>query len=415
MPTLIEIARSIEAGDTSPSSAIEASRDAILAGDSALRAFTCVSSSPGIGSRGLPLAGIAVGVKDIIDTADLPTEMGCPDLYRAWQPRADAAVVTLLRQSGATIIGKTATTPFAFLDPAATANPHDAARTPGGSSSGSAAAVAAGLVPLAIGTQTGGSVIRPASFCGVAAIKTSFRLLPTVGVKASAWTLDTLGLFATTVADLAFALEAVSGRPSRLDGRDTGLPRLGILRQAYAGAPEPSGAAVLEMALAALSQAGCTLLEIAEPPTLAEAYAAHGTIQNFEMRQALGWEWAERRDHLPPRLRANLDAAQAITPEDYDVARGKARRARTACRALFDDVDVLVTLSAPGAAPGRDSTGDPRFNRLFTLLGIPCVNVPGLRDLDGMPVGIQVLAPFGRDAQALAAAHRIEAILRQAS
>ncbi len=149
-----------------------------------------------------PLRGIAVGIKDIIDTADFPTEMGSP-IYRGFRPRADAPVVMMLKQAGATIIGKTTTTAFAANDPTPTLNPHNHGHTPGGSSSGSAAAVAAGMIPLALGTQTGGSVIRPASFCGVAAIKPSFRLLPTVGVKCFSWTLDTVGLFAAGVEDLA--------------------------------------------------------------------------------------------------------------------------------------------------------------------------------------------------------------------
>lgn len=413
MLSLLAIRRRIEAGDTTVAEALRDSLERIRAEDGRLKAFTAVS--PLTPEAGGPLAGIAVGVKDIIDTADLPTEMGCPALYGGWRPRADAAVVAMLRGAGAHVIGKTATTAFAFMDPAPTLNPHRADRTPGGSSSGSAAAVAAGLIPLAVGTQTGGSVIRPASFCGVAAIKASFRLLPTVGVKASAWTLDTLGLFAASVADVAYALEGVSGRPSRVDGQDGGLPRLGILRQAYAGPAEPAGAAVFERMLDLARHAGVPLVEVAEPPALAEAYAAQGTIQDYEMSRGMGWEWAHHRDLLPPRIQAALDAASRVGAPDYDSARGKARRARSAARELFDGVDALISLSAPGPAPGRETTGDPRFNRLLTLLGVPCVNVPGLLAEDGMPVGIQVVAPFGRDQQALAAAAAIEGIIRAAT
>ena len=159
-----------------------------------------------------PLRGIAVGIKDIIDTAELPTEMGSP-IYKANRPRADAPVVMALKRAGATIFGKTTTTAFAANDPTATLNPHNHGHTPGGSSAGSAAAVGAGMIPLALGTQTGGSVIRPASFCGTAAIKPSYRLLPTVGVKCFSWTLDTVGLFAAGVTDLALGLSAMTGRP----------------------------------------------------------------------------------------------------------------------------------------------------------------------------------------------------------
>src|SRR5206468_6260383 len=162
-----------------------------------------------------PLRGITVGVKDIMDTSDFPTEMGA-QIYKGWRPRADAPVVAALKRAGATIIGKTTTTAFASRDPTATLNPRNGNHTPGGSSSGSAAAVAAGMIPLALGTQTGGSVIRPASFCGVAAIKPSFPLLPTVGVKCYSWTLDTVGLFAAGVNDLARGLSAMTHRPELL-------------------------------------------------------------------------------------------------------------------------------------------------------------------------------------------------------
>src|SRR5215212_12223331 len=181
MISLLDVLRRIDAGEITPQDAIRAAHDAIGRADDEIRAFVHVDASARAAAEG-PLRGIAVGVKDIVDTADMPTEMGSP-LYAGWRPKADAPVVTALRKAGATPIGKTATTAFAFLDPAPTRNPRNTGHTPGGSSSGSAAAVAAGMVPLAIGTQTGGSVIRPVSYCGVAAIKPSFRLIPTVGVK----------------------------------------------------------------------------------------------------------------------------------------------------------------------------------------------------------------------------------------
>ena len=194
-----------------------------------------------------PLRGIAVGIKDIMDTADFPTEMGSP-IYRGFRPRGDAAVVMMLKQAGATIVGKTTTTAFASSDPTPTLNPHNHGHTPGGSSSGSAAAVAAGMIPLALGTQTGGSVIRPASFCGVAAIKPSYRLLPTVGVKCYSWTLDTVGLFAAGVDDVARGLAAMTGRPELLLPSGIPTPRIGVVTQDFAGAPEAAGAEALRIA-----------------------------------------------------------------------------------------------------------------------------------------------------------------------
>jgi Asp-tRNA(Asn)/Glu-tRNA(Gln) amidotransferase A subunit family amidase len=411
MSSILELRRRIAAGQMDPAAAIAASRERIAARDGEVRAFASVARDVEAGPASALLGGIAVGVKDIIDTADLPTEMGCPDLYGGWRPRADAAIVSVLRRAGASVVGKTTTTAFAFLDPTGTANPAAPGRTPGGSSAGSAAAVAAGMVPLALGSQTGGSVIRPASFCGVAAIKCSFRLLPTVGVKPSAWTLDTLGLFAAGIPDLAYALEAMSGRPMPIDWPAGSPLRIGVLRQSYAGAPEPAGADALERALEACRRAGFAVTEAAEPPAIAQAFRAHPTINDYEMRVALGWEWERHRDLLPPKIRAALDCAQDITAQHYDAARGEARRARTACRELFADVDVLLSLSAPGPAPGPETTGDARFNRVLTLLGVPCVNVPGLVSSDGAPIGVQVIAPFGRDHLALAAAHRIAGAL----
>src|SRR6202166_3521612 len=198
--------------------------------------FACRTENPRAQNAG-PLRGIAVGIKDIIDTADLPTEMGSK-IYRGWRPRADAPVVMLLKQAGATIIGKTTTTAFAANDPTATLNPRNHAHTPGGSSSGSAAAVAAGMIPLALGTQTGGSVIRPASFCGVAAVKPSFHLLPKVGVKCFSWTLDTVGLFAAGIEDLAYGPRAMTNRPELLGDATISAPRIGLVMQEFAGTPE---------------------------------------------------------------------------------------------------------------------------------------------------------------------------------
>ena len=216
MISLSELQRRIDSGELSPDAALARSLAAIDAHEKTIGAFVCRSENPRAAGTG-PLRGIAVGIKDIIDTAKLPTEMGSP-IYKNHRPRADAAAVMMLKQAGATIVGKTTTTAFAANDPTATLNPRNHAHTPGGSSSGSAAAVAAGMIPLALGTQTGGSVIRPASFCGIAAIKPSFHLLPKVGVKCFSWTLDTVGLFAVQVKDLAHGLAAMTSRPELLPG-----------------------------------------------------------------------------------------------------------------------------------------------------------------------------------------------------
>lgn len=407
MASLTHLLSQIESGALSPQAAIDAAAAAVTERDGAIGAFVRTGPNPRAGSG--PLAGIAVGIKDIIDTADLATEMGCPAIYGGWQPRADAPVVARLRTLGATILGKTATTAFAAMDPAATRNPHDPVRTPGGSSSGSAAAVAAGMVPLALGTQTAGSVIRPAAYCGVAAIKPSFRLLPTVGVKPSAWTLDTVGVFAQGVADVALALEWLSGRPMRLAGAPEPL-RFGVVRTGPAGAPEPEAEAALTKATSLLAAAGHQVVPLGLPEICTEAQAAQLILQNYEMAQAMAWEWTAMRHALPPRIGEVLDAAQTIDAATYDRARGTARQARLAVRDVFRDIDVVLTFAAPGVAPDRATTGDPRFNRLWTLLGVPCVAVPGLR-AGGMPVGLQVVGPFARDRATLSAALVLEGLI----
>jgi Asp-tRNA(Asn)/Glu-tRNA(Gln) amidotransferase A subunit family amidase len=413
MISLAELQRRIDSGDLSADAAIAQSLEAIGAHDKTIGAFVCRAKTVDGVSAG-PLRGIAVGIKDIIDTSDFPTEMGS-SIYRGWRPRADAPVVAVLKQAGATIVGKTTTTAFASRDPTATLNPRNPNHTPGGSSAGSAAAVAAGMIPLALGTQTGGSVIRPASFCGVAAMKPSFPLLPTVGVKCYSWTLDTVGLFAAGVEDLAHGLSAMTHRPELLTGAAPRAPRIAVVTQDFADAPDPTSEEALRIATRAAEGVGASARPLELPEILAEAWRIHPTIQEFEAHQALAWEYRTHHQAMPPLLRAKLDETIGILPAEYDEARGIARRARGALAEIFDGVDALLTFSAPGAAPkGLDWTGDPRFNRLWTLMGVPCINIPAIVTNGGLPVGVQVIARFGDDAGALAAARFIEEALARA-
>jgi Asp-tRNA(Asn)/Glu-tRNA(Gln) amidotransferase A subunit family amidase len=410
MMSLAELQGRIDQGDVSAAAGITQSLEAIRAHEKTVGAFVCHAENALAASAG-PLRGIGVGIKDIIDTADFPTEMGSP-IYKGWQPRADASVVAMLKRAGATIMGKTTTTAFASVDPTATLNPRNSDHTPGGSSSGSAAAVAAGMIPLALGTQTGGSVIRPASFCGVAAIKPSFRLLPTVGVKCYSWTLDTVGLFAAGVKDLAHGLSAMTGRPELLPHAATQTPRIGVVTQDFAGAPEAAGEEALRIAAMAAERAGASVRALALPEVVADAWRVGLTLQEFEAHQALAWEYLTHRDAMPPLLGAKLDETAGTLPAAYDEACRIASRARHALADLFEEVDVLLTFSAPGAAPkGLDSTGDARFNRLWTLMGVPCINVPACVTEVGLPVGVQVIARFGDDAGVLAAAGFVEQAL----
>lgn len=406
MLSLADLQRRIETGALSPDDAIAQSLAAIEAREKDVRAFVRYAASAKARGAG-PLRGIAVGIKDIIDTADFPTEMGSA-IYSGWQPRADAPVVMMLKRAGATIIGKTTTTAFASRDPTVTLNPHNPGHTPGGSSAGSAAAVAAGMIPLALGTQTGGSVIRPAAYCGVAAIKPSFRLLPTVGVKCFSWALDTVGLFGAGVDDLARGLLAMTGRSEFADDVAPTSPRIGVVRQEFAGPVEPAAERGLAAAIQAAERAGARARTVELPEIVQEAWSIHPIIQDFEAHRALAWEYAEHRDEIAPLLRAALDATAGLTSSDYDSARRIGRRGRRALGEVFEGIDVLLTYSAPGTAPnGLSSTGDPRLNRLWTLMGTPCVNVPAMK-VGGLPVGVQVIARFGNDAGALAAARFLE-------
>ncbi|OAF15369.1 amidase [Bradyrhizobium centrolobii] len=414
MISLADLQRRIEAGELSPDAAIVQSLEAIETREKDVRAFVCRASSAKAQASG-PLRGIAVGIKDIIDTADFPTEMGS-QIYRGWQPRSDAPVVMMLKRAGATIIGKTTTTAFASRDPTPTLNPHNPGHSPGGSSSGSAAAVGAGMVPLALGTQTGGSVIRPAAYCGVAAIKPSFRMLPTVGVKCYSWALDTVGLFGARAEDLARGLLAMTGRTEFSDIVAVRSPRIGVVRQDFAGPVEPAAEQGLQAAIKAAERAGASVETVDVPEAVREAWRIHPIIQDFEAHRALAWEFSERHDEIAPMLRASLDATVGLTPKEYDEARRIGRRGRRELGEVFEGVDVLLTYSAPGTAPAKElaTTGDPRYNRLWTLMGNPCVNVPVLK-VGGLPIGVQVIARFGNDPGALAVARFLEEALAKSN
>src|ERR1700761_4634185 len=355
MISLADQLRRIEQGKLTPEAALAESLAAIDAQEGTIKAFVARAKNPKVQAKG-PLRGIAVGIKDIIDTADLPTEMGAPSIYKGNQPRADAPIVMLLKQAGATVAGKTTTTAFAANDPTPTLNPRNLAHTPGGSSSGSAAAVGAGMLPLAVGTQTGGSVIRPASFCGVAAIKPSYRLLPPVGVKTFSWSLDTVGLFAAGVEDVARGLSAITGRPELLLAPPT-APKIGVVTQDFAGVPDKEGVDALKIAAAAAEKAGASVRELKMPQIVADAWRLHTVVQQYEAHQAFAWEYVENYDAMPPLLRKRLDESRDISAADYDEARSVARDARVVLADMFGDVDVILALSAPGAAPkGLDWT-----------------------------------------------------------
>jgi len=408
------LAALITSGALAPDELALATLERIAAEDPALGAFVCTldvddAARQAQQLRG-PLAGVPVAVKDIFDTQGLPTAYGSP-IYQPRRPaRVDAAIVAVLRRAGGLVIGKSTTTEMAYLHPTATLNPKAPGRTPGGSSAGSAAAVAAGLVPLALGTQTGGSVIRPASYCGVVGYKPSFGWLPTAGLKCFSWSLDTVGLFARDVADVAWFAQALSGRALAVGADAAAAPFVVGVPDAYPwDGLSASARAAMARGSQALHAAGIETRPCVLPPWAGAAFEAHAVIQGYEAWRCLRWEFDEHAAALSPILRDYLQGTQAITAQAYEAAQAAASLARAQAQDWLHGFDVLMTPSAPDEAPaGLASTGAASFNRLWTLLGLPCINVPGAVGEHGAPMGLQLIAPLGADARLLAAAQRLQ-------
>jgi Asp-tRNA(Asn)/Glu-tRNA(Gln) amidotransferase A subunit family amidase len=414
LPTALEAARRIAGGSLTSEALVRACLERIGKRESVVQAWQHLDVDAALKmARHLdqfgsgPLKGIPIGVKDIIDTADMPTGYGS-SLYEAFRPPRDAACVALARHAGALILGKTVTTEFAYFQPGKTRNPHDPDRTPGGSSSGSAAAVADGMVPLAFGTQTAGSIIRPASFCGCVGYKPTFGLIERTGVRPFADSLDTVGLFATTVGDAAFFASVIAGRPNLRIADEAFRPRIGVTRTHAWEAAEPATAMVLDQVAARLRAAGLEVCEVALPERWRGLLEAQKTIMTFEAARSHAPEMLTCPDRLSAKLHELLEAGALIAPEDYDAAQALVAEARAGFSDVLAGFDVLLTPSAPGEAPeGLGATGNPVFNRIWTALGAPCISMPGLTGPSGMPVGIQVVGRWGDDQRALAASAAI--------
>jgi Asp-tRNA(Asn)/Glu-tRNA(Gln) amidotransferase A subunit family amidase len=347
-----------------------------------------------------PLHGVPVGIKDVIDTADMPTEYNSP-IYRGHRPKTDAACVALLRRAGCVILGKTATTEFANNHPAPTRNPHNLDHTPGGSSSGSAAAVADGMVPLALGTQTGGSVIRPAAYCGVAACKPSFGSINRAGLKFVSESLDTIGMFGRDLAGLILAQHVLTGRA--LPPEQSGKPRVGLCRTPRWRDADQATQANLERAAHALAKAGARVSDFELPAGSQALFDRHAAVMGFESAHALAWEYANFPDQISATLKPRLEAGWRVKREEYDEVRGIARACRARLAEMLRDFDFLLTPSAPGAAPASlASTGDAVFNRAWTLLGVPCVTLPFGAAPNGLPLGVQLVGALDEDMRLLA-------------
>lgn len=409
--TATEMAARIRSGDATSVALVEACLHRIELRESVVRAWEWLDPTQALeqayrcdreAPRG-PLHGVPVGVKDIFDTAEMPTACGSP-IHEGRRPQADADCVRRVREAGAVILGKTVTTEFATFKPGKTRNPHDPERTPGGSSSGSAAAVADGMVPLAFGSQTVGSVIRPASFCGVVGFKADYGRFDLSGMKPLASCLDSLGFFARSVRDIALFADAVAGKP------DAGMlavpnrpPRVALMRTAQWDRADPASQKAVEATASLLIDSGSELEEPELPAEFADLPDIQNLIFTAGAAEELAAEWQDYRDRLSPQLCAVIEEGLAHGAAELAAAEATADRCRNYMDDLFETYDVVLAPAAPGEAPkGLEKTGDPLFSRMWTLLHGPCLSLPGHSGENGMPVGIQLIGQRGGDDRLLA-------------
>ncbi|MVW78721.1 amidase [Bordetella sp. 02P26C-1] len=358
------------------------------------------------------LHGLPFGVKDVFATHDLPTSCGSA-IYAGHRPPADAAAVALCRQAGAIVAGKTVTTEFASYQPGPTRNPNNPAHTPGGSSSGSAAAVADYMVPFALGTQTAGSIIRPAAYCGVVGYKPSLGLIQRAGLKTIADSLDTIGGFARTVDDVALFASVMMGDARLCDLAYDGRPRIGFYRASHWPNTEECVQEAGALAASALSGAGARIEEIDLPPVLAALAQAQADIMAVEMAQSLAYEHGRYRDRLSDALLAVLDAGTRVSAAEHQANLQRVQDGRAQVERWFEQYDVLLVPSATGEAPLYESgTGDPIFCRMWSALGTPCVHLPFHTGPRGLPVGLQAIGRRDDDRRTLAIARWMLGVLR---
>lgn len=353
-----------------------------------------------------PLHGVPVGIKDVIDTADMPTEYNSP-IYRGHRPKCDAACVALLKQAGCVILGKTVTTEFANNHPACTHNPRNLAHTPGGSSSGSAAAVADYMVPLALGTQTAGSTIRPASFCGVVGYKPSFNTINRAGLKFVAESLDTIGIFARNVEDAALCVHVLAGRPlPDLRYAPASAPRIGVCRTPRWHDADSATHGEIERLATEFATRGAKINDFDLPEGSERLFDEHNLIMGYELARALAWEYIYHAAQISGSLLPRLRDGWAMPRKAYDAARELARQCRRRLADKMRDFDFLLTPSACGEAPAQlNSTGNSIFNRVWTLLGVPCVTIPCGNGPHGLPLGAQLIGRIEADTELLSWAH----------
>ena len=418
--TATEIVQAIGSGKATCEAVVRACLDHIAERDPAVRAWQFIDAdlalkqARALDSRGSSgqLHGVPVGFKDIIDTHDMPTEYGSP-IYAGHQPVNDAACVALTRKAGGVVMGKTVTTEFANRYPGKTMNPFDPQRTPGGSSSGSAAAVGDFMVPLAIGTQTTASTLRPASFCGCVGFRPTWGDLRAVGVKEAAGSLDTLGLIARSVEDIALFRDVLVGCPSE-PLPETAAPRIGFCRTPLWDQADATTQASLEGLAQRLASAGAPVKDVTLPDEFARIPDAHQWISSFEFSRNFTWEIENHWEKISETLRNNrLKHGLSCSFEQYREARTFAEDCRARVSDALGDCDVLLVPAAAGEAPiGLNSTGNAAFCTIWTTVHVPAMTLPLFRGPNGLPVGAQFVARRNEDRKLMAACRWV---MRQAT
>jgi amidase len=395
-----DIAQGIAAGKFTAEVVVRDCLDRIAAREPTVQAWATIDKEYALrqareldrGPRQGALHGVPIGVKDIIDTADLPTEMGS-EIYKGHRSAGDAACVAVVRAAGAVILGKTVTAEFAGMFPGPTTNPHNPAHTPGGSSSGSAAAVADHMVPAAFGTQTGGSVLRPAAYCGVVGYKPTFNLINRAGIKFAAETLDTIGLITRTVDDAELVTAVVIGKEPARRTMDS-PPRLGLCRTPLWDTAQPETKQAVEDAASRLSAAGASVREVALPEEFSRLFhASRETINNYERSKSMAADWANHGERISKVLGDRIKLGMATHHADYIAALRLAEDCRAKIEHAFDGLDAMISPCVKGEAPkGLNPTGDPAFQQFWTVLYGPSMSLPTHRGPNGLPVGLQVVA-----------------------
>jgi Asp-tRNA(Asn)/Glu-tRNA(Gln) amidotransferase A subunit family amidase len=357
------------------------------------------------GPRRGPLHGVPIGVKDTIDTFDMPTEMGSP-IYRGHRPRSDASCVALLRRAGAIVLGKTATCEFAGSAPPTTTNPHNAAHTPGGSSSGSAAAVADYMVPAALGTQTGGSILRPSSFCGVFGYKPTYNTINTMGTWPAAGSIDTIGWLARSIDDVEMLMAVLRMQEPQPPRQPDSPPRIGVWRTDLWNTAQPETRTAVEDAATRLANAGAAVRDFDLPDAFNGLHVvARSAIGFYERAACMAFVWDNKREMLSPQMRRYIENGHKISRDEYVAGLRRLDQCRGLLSEVFGKFDVLLVPCVPGEAPkGLEATGDPNMQAIWTALHTPTMTLPTHRGPSNLPVGIQLVGQRYEDDRLFACA-----------